>query len=247
MMSWQNWQTCDFSFATQDEVHLWLIPVEESEKFYPFLSTTEKNRADKFRVPMARQQFVVAHGSLRILLGKYLKIPPSVIQFKLNPFGKPYLEGQKIFFNISHSHEWVLIGLSPKMEIGVDIEKIRQDLKLKQLAKRFFSIEEVEQLNKLPQNLVADGFFNAWTRKEAYIKARGKGMSISLSGFTVNLIPNQPACLLNTIHDPDSIKNWVLSALPVPPNYKAAFVVNGRHFSVQKWYGKHLFKITFEE
>ncbi|APF18131.1 4'-phosphopantetheinyl transferase [Caldithrix abyssi DSM 13497] len=243
MTEWIEWRQCPFRFKDANEIHVWLLPVEHSERFMPFLSADERHRAQKFRVPSARAQFVVSRAALRLLIAAYCQLDPAKIQFKLNSHGKPYLENHPIFFNVSHSYDWALIGLSPKFEIGIDIEKMRPDLNLPQLAGRFFSADEVEQLNSLPSHLYAEGFFNAWTRKEAYIKARGKGLAIPLSGFSVSLKPSEPAVLKSTEHDPQALQQWKLSEIPAPQGYKAALVVRSSRFNIKHWSGKELFKL----
>ena len=239
MKTWLDWQNCLFTFEHHSQVDIWLLPVVQSDHFLQYLTQDERRRANKFRVQTARDQYVIARATLRLLLKKYFRLKNNEIQFALNPYGKPYLAGHKIFFNVSHSYQWVLIGLSNRTEIGVDIEKIRPDLNLTQLANRFFSQKEVELLHQLSKDQIAEGFFNAWTRKEAYIKARGMGLAIPLSGFSVELRPGQPARLLETSHDPQAIKKWFLSDIPAPENYKAAMVANTPDFELKLWFGRH--------
>lgn len=236
MNTWQDWHNCPFKFENSVQVHIWLIPVTYEERLIQFLTEEEIHRAQKFRVQNARDQFVVARSALHLLLKRYFNL--QHVQFILNQYGKPYLDGVNIFFNVSHSYDWVLIGLSPTIDLGVDIEKIRTDLNLTQLANRFFSEAEVSFLNQLPDAKKAIGFFNAWTRKEAYIKARGRGLSIPLSGFSVELRPEHEAKLIETSHDPAAVKNWSLKSLPAPNGYRAAVVANAPHFNLKLWNGR---------
>ncbi len=243
MKAWLNWRDCSFKFDRSDQIHIWLLPVQKSEQLLQFLTKEEIQRANKFRVQNARDQFIVARAALRILLQRYFHLEGKSFHFKLNQYGKPYVDQSNIFFNVSHSYEWVLIGLSQAIDLGVDIEKIRLDLNLSQLAKRFFSEKEVAFLNQLPKAQKAIGFFNAWTRKEAYIKARGMGLAIPLSGFSVELRPGYEAKLIETSHDPGALKKWSLKDLPAPEGYRAAVVAQATDFTLSLWSGKNFTEI----
>ncbi len=239
MDNWHSWQTCLFNFDASHQVHIWLMPVRNSEPFLKFLTEAEIQRANKFRVQTARDQFVVARAALRVLLNRYFQLESPTIQFKINQYGKPFLEHPNIFFNVSHSYDWVLIGLSQEMDLGVDIEKMRSDIDLPKLAERFFSKKEVSFFNQLPEAQKAIGFFNAWTRKEAYIKARGMGLAIPLSGFSVELRPEHPATIIETSHDPAAVRKWSLKDLPAPEGYRAAVVAQAVDFNLKLWSGNH--------
>ncbi len=243
MKDWIKWQSGSFYFEKETDIHVWLIPIRQSTRFLEFLSEMERRRANRYRVESAREQFVVSRASLRLLLEAYCHIPYQQIEFELNDFGKPYLKNGQLLFNVSHSYQWALIALSQTLEIGVDIEKVRPKLNLRQLATRFFSTTEVEELNQLPPKDLSTGFFNAWTRKEAYIKARGKGLAIPLSQFSVSLSPGQKAQLKETTHDPQAVQQWALTDLPAPKGYRAALAVKAQHFNVLRWLGEDLFKL----
>src|SRR5579872_1541004 len=184
---------------SQCEVHVWRadldLPAERIESLSQILSADERVRASRFRYDIDRNRFVVAHGALRILLARYLGAKPYAIEFSQNEFGKPLLNhnhSKELHFNLSHSGTLALFAFA-RAEVGVDIERIRPEFTTEQIAERFFSTDEVNDLRALPIHLQAVGFFNCWTRKEAYIKAWGKGLSMPLSDFAVSLRPGDPA------------------------------------------------------
>jgi len=249
MRNWKTWNRDAFSFKLSNTVHVWLLSLifddSQIDYFKSLLSEDEKNRAARFRFDKPRKQFIAARGQLRILIAAYTKLLPEQIRFKYNSYGKPSLEmpanSARLFFNVSHSHQLALIAFSNQYELGVDIEWVPPDFNGLHLASRFFSQKEVKQLRQVPEALKNEAFFNAWTRKEAYIKARGKGLSIPLSGFSVTLIPGEPARLIETGHDPEAVHSWSVKDLPVPSNYKGAVVANTGQFEVKLWNGENLF------
>lgn len=191
----------------------------------------ERERADKFRVEWARRHFVVARATLRTILGGYLKARPEKLRFRYSPFGKPYLSGQTgqegLHFNLSHSHELAVCAVARGRSLGIDIEYLRVDFDYLQLAAHFFSPSERATLGALPVESRARGFFNCWTRKEAYIKAHGSGLSLPLNQFEVSLAPCEPAALLNCAYDPREVVRWTLRELSLAPDYVAALAVEG--------------------
>jgi 4'-phosphopantetheinyl transferase len=222
-------------FLNVDEVHIWqiqldqpILPITELEGY---LSPDELERAHRFRFPIHSQRFVVARGSIRKILARYLDAYPGELRFSYSPYGKPALEtefgGDKICFNLSHSHALGLLGVTRRRAVGVDIEYIRADLADIQVARRFFSSREVETLLSLPAEVQKDAFFNCWTRKEAFIKAIGEGLSMPLDRFDVSLAPGDPPNLLATRPDPAQALQWKLYDIHPGPGYAAAMAVQG--------------------
>jgi len=143
--------------------------------------------------------------------------------------------GDAIRFNMSHSHGEALYAVTRGREIGIDLEFIRCDLEVEQIAERFFSQCEIATLRALPVSLRKHAFFLCWTRKEAYIKARGQGLSLPLDQFDVSLIPGEPSALLSTQPDSDEALRWSLQELTPAPGYAAALAVEGRGWSLSCW------------
>jgi 4'-phosphopantetheinyl transferase len=225
----------DLTLST-GELHIWRAPLDVAEEFVKgfaaHLSADEIARAEKFVFARDREHFIVARGILRMLLGRYLRKPPAGIAFCKGPRDKPYLRAETgeppLQFNLSHSHGLALYAFAMQREVGIDLEKLRPDFASTEIAERFFSRLEQEELRALPPELRTEGFFLCWTRKEAYLKARGDGLRIPLESFDVTLTPRQPAELRST----DSAR-WTLLSFTPAPDYVAAAVAEGSAWSTQ--------------
>ena len=239
------WQPPSTLVLAGDEVHIWLAsleqPAERVRQLLATLSPDERERAERFYFEKDRRHFVVARGILRALLGSYLQMPAPSLHFTYNPYGKPTLDlpgrSPALSFNLSHSHERALYAFAYGREIGVDIEYMRPlafDEYL-ELAKHHFSSREYATLSALPEAEHKQAFFNCWTRKEAYIKARGKGLSLPLGSFDVSLAPNEPAELLASREAPYTVTDWSLRVLTAPNEYAAALMAEGRAWRVRYW------------
>ena len=169
---------------------------------------------------------------MRDILSYYTDVPATDVQFSYGPKGKPELSGSldqsKIRFNLSHSSELALLALTRGLAIGVDIEWIKADFASDDIAERFFSNTEVQTLRSLPPDQRTEAFFSCWTRKEAYIKALGEGLSVPLDSFAVAFAPGMAAALLHVKVDPAEVKRWSMYNIPVSDGYKAAAVVQGK-------------------
>jgi 4'-phosphopantetheinyl transferase len=226
-----------------DEVHVWRASLNltrsQIENLGRTLATDELERAGRFHFPEHRDHFVAARGVLRAVLGRYLGVEPSQLRFCYGPHGKPELAervgAERPHFNVSHSHGLALYAVTRDREIGVDLEYIRPDLANEAIAGRFFATGEVTTLRGLPASMKPEGFFNCWTRKEAYIKARGDGLALPLDQFEVSLVPGEPATLLRTAYDPQEAGRWSLQALDPGPGYVAALAVEGQGWQLRCW------------
>lgn len=237
------WETPpEFVKAWRDEVHVWraCLDVQSShvQRLALMLSADERERAERFRFQRHRDHFVAARVFLRILIGQYLQKEPDQIQFSYNPYGKPYLaqEGNHApSFNLSHSEGLALYAVTRDREIGVDVEHISKQIEVDSIAERFFSSREVAAFRSLPQRLRRQAFFTCWTRKEAYIKAKGEGLSTPLDKFSVSLSPGEPAMLVDVQVDPKEVSRWSLSELNPDPRYVAALAVEGHDWMLRCW------------
>jgi 4'-phosphopantetheinyl transferase len=229
--------------AARDEVHVWLMALDQSPSYIrgllSILSADERDRASRFHFPKDHDNYVVARGTLRIILGRYLGMEPYRLRFSYTYYGKPALEksfeGESLRFNLSHSHGLALLAVARDRELGVDIEWIRAGISDEEIAERFFSDKEVRMLRGLPRDLQDIAFFNCWTRKEAYIKAKGEGLSMPLSVFDVSLVPGEPAALLETRRDPLECARWSMRELITAPGFAAAIAVEGNDWSLRRW------------
>lgn len=222
----------------QDKVHVWRASLEQPEEtlrqLRRLLSPDERSRAERFYFERDRRRFVVARGRLRQLIGRYLDLAPEAICFSYNAYGKPALARQAhpdaaaLCFNLSHSHELALYAFTCGREVGIDVEYMRRDIEYEELARHSFSAQEQAVLHALPLDLKSEGFYNCWTRKEAYIKARGAGLAIPLDLFDVTLRPGEPAVLLASREDTREPQRWQFTALAPGPDYAGALAVEGR-------------------
>jgi 4'-phosphopantetheinyl transferase len=221
-----------------DEVHVWRAPLDLDPDTLSGLKTTlapdEISRAGRFVFPRDRHRFVAARGILRQLLAAYLVCSPRSLRFHYGQYGKPALHPGNpevsLQFNLSHSQGLALYVFGINRAVGVDLELIRPDFGGEELAQHFFSPREQMDLHALPPDLIAKGFYNCWTRKEAYVKARGDGLQIPLDSFDVSLIPG----CRETLNSTDSSR-WELRSFELEPQFVAAIVAEGsgwelRHF-----------------
>ena len=197
------------------------------------LSADESQRASRFHFEDDRARYIVAHASLRDILGRYLHCEPRDVKFSTNEYGKPFLPDNNIEFNLSHSGGYALIAVTRARKIGIDVELVREDIELENLVRRYFSPRELSEWMALPPEQRTLGFFHCWTRKEAYIKAQGLGLSLPLDGFDVSL--GEPAVLRATRHDPSEAARWSLRSLDVESNYAAALAVEGNDLEFRFW------------
>jgi 4'-phosphopantetheinyl transferase len=222
-------------------VHLDGVPAR-FDRLEKLLSPDEVDRARRFQFERDRRRFTVARGALRTILGGYLQLNPMSIVFDYGPQGKPFLAPATSFirFNVAHSGELALIAVSRERELGVDVEFVRSLTGAEQIADGFFSPREAAVFRSLPRDLVETAFFACWTRKEAYIKARGGGLSIPLDRFDVSLEPGKPAALLEVRDDPIEASRWSMVELQPASGYAGALVVQGEGWNLSycDWSGE---------
>lgn len=216
---------------TGREIHAWPVIVRGSKsavaRFQSFLSPDETTRAAAFRFEDLRRSFLLSRGALRILLGGYLDVSPEEVLLIHGSHGKPGLAqaasgSPALDFNVSHSGEMALFAFTSGCELGVDIEQVRPLEDMTKVSSHFFSREESEELRSLPPDERERAFFLCWTRKEAYVKAVGNGLSIPLDSFRVTLRPGEPARFLHLDHDVSLAQAWMLHDLEVASGYAAA-------------------------
>jgi len=226
-----------------DEVHVWQANLEltpaQVQHLRGVLAADELARGDRFHFEKDRQHFIAGRGMLRTILGRYLSVAPDHLRFYYNRYGKPFLaaesDHQRLNFNLSHSAGLALYAVTRNREIGIDLERIRANFEYEALAERFFSPREVAVLRTIPAEMKLEAFFNCWTRKEAYIKAHGKGLSLPLDSFDVSLAPGEPVTLLATRDEPQEASLWTLAALMPGRGYVAGLAVRGGNWRYQSW------------
>ena len=237
-----------------DEVHVWRASIDpdglDVQGMWATLAADERSRAGRFYFQKDRERFVAGRGLLRAILGRYLGMDSDQLQFCYNSYGKPALTresgGEILLFNLSHSHGLMVCAVTRHRQIGIDLERICGNLAGEKVAERFFSPREVGTLRALPACIQGQAFFNCWTRKEAFIKAKGQGLSLPLDQFDVSLRPGEPAALLDTTWDPQEACRWSLKELDPGPGYVCALCVEGRHWQLKccEWSTQHLPRTT---
>jgi 4'-phosphopantetheinyl transferase len=212
---------------SENTVYIWSFPTKASPHvvatFERVLIPEERDRAFRFRFHHLYASFVIAHGALRHLLGRYLNCDPAKVPLVYSLKGKPAVEPpSSLQFNMTHSGDLAVIALTLRREIGVDVEQIRPLPDMQQIADSFFCPEEASEVMSFPQTERERAFFLCWTRKEAYIKATGDGLSAPLDSFRVTIHPDSPARFLHVQHDETEAQAWTLHDLQVAVGYAAA-------------------------
>lgn len=193
------------------------------------LSEEETRRASRFRFDQDRTRFVVCRGTLREILASYLKIEPQTVEFTYGEHGKPYCMAptgrivSPIRFNVSHSAHYAIFAVSTS-EVGVDIEVIRPMPEMEALVERYFSVPERKAFYSVAPDLQLKAFLSCWTRKEAYVKARGDGLSNPLDQCNVSLAPSLPGRSVNAHGAPSDQLEWSLHSFDVFTDTVAALV-----------------------
>lgn len=197
--------------------------VETTERLQRVLTPDEAERVSRFRFDHLRSSFVLSRGALRLLIGRYLHIAPQDVEFSYGSKGKPRLAASTgLDFNASHSGALALFAFTLGCEIGADVEQIHTVHEMHALVARFFSPEEAAEWTSLPADQRELAFFSCWTRKEAYLKAIGEGLSAPLQNFQVTLRPGDPPRFVHIEHDETAAEAWTLQDLALDAKYAAA-------------------------
>ncbi|OGT46675.1 MAG: hypothetical protein A3F17_05135 [Gammaproteobacteria bacterium RIFCSPHIGHO2_12_FULL_41_15] len=227
-------QTEQAPLLSKHILHVWdtELTATESELLlaYQLLAPAEQQKANRFVIAIIRQRYILATAFLRRILSHYLECAPQDVCFRWGVYGKPYLaDDTNIQFNLSHSHDRALVVLTRDQEVGIDIERyVARHLDVLSLADRFFSREESCALLTLPAEDRLIAFYRLWTRKEAFIKATGQGLSFGLNNFTVSFQRDDWDCLLSVEDSAKLARRWALGPiLQVEPDYTAAVSTQG--------------------
>ena len=225
---------------SESEVHVWSLWIPDVRgqirDISRSLSEEERARGARFVREEDRERFGLSHGLLRELLGAYLGVDGATLPFQANAWGKPALVPRErwpaLRFNMAHSGEAILYGVGIGREIGVDVEKIKDDFDFLELARSQFSPEEWLELSGMGGGVAArEAFFRCWTRKEAYLKARGEGLAEGLGHFSVALRPGQKPMIFRSAGEEPL--DWTMSDLEVFHGYASALVAAGRDLQVK--------------
>lgn len=225
------------------EVHIWrsglTVSAQTLDALSLLLSPDERERAGRFVFERERRHFTVARGVLRLLLAAYSASAPADLVFGYGPEGKPFLAGPPddagLAFNLAHSGDWAVYGFTRSGRIGVDVERHRDLKDIGQLAATVFSARELATWQALPAHQRQTAFYAGWTRKEAFVKALGAGLSFPLDRFDVALDPGQPPRVLEVRGDPAEAGRWRLVAFSPAPDLSGAVALDGQQTTLTFW------------
>jgi 4'-phosphopantetheinyl transferase len=219
-------------------VHLYYLdlarPPAELEELTALLSPDEKGKASRFQYAHLRRRYIAGRGQLRLLLSRYLDVPPASIAFAYGATGKPGLAGagNALTFNLAHSEDLAVLAFAQNRQIGVDVERLRELPDMQAMAQRYFALPEQAELLTLPAGEQLPAFYRIWTRKEAFVKATGAGLARALTSFVVSCSAAAPVVTdLATIGDAHAIV-WTMAHLDPAPGYVGALVVEGDNWQL---------------
>jgi 4'-phosphopantetheinyl transferase len=218
-----------------DEIHVWRCCLQQPEErrhvLLASLSSEERQRGERFHFEHHRRQWTAARGFLRAVLAGYLNRPASEIRFRYHDLGKPALADDQnagnLQFNLSHSAEGALLAVTRGLALGIDLELVRPMENMLSLAARYFAAREAQELERVAPAQQELAFFNCWTRKEAILKACGKGLSLPLDRFVVSFQPGEPARVLDVAGQPGEAERWLLHALTPWADYVGCVAYQG--------------------
>ncbi len=211
-------------------VHIWRMQVDTAfsrlAQLRQYLSEQECAKVDRLIRPVHQQRAGVAYAALRAVLSCYVRVAKQELVFTKGSHGKPYLDGSDgVYFNMTHSGSMLLIAVMQDCEVGVDVERVDENIEFLKLAERFFAEPEYLALEALPKKQQLRAFYRCWTRKEAYIKAIGLGLSFALKDFVVSLQPDGLNCLLSVKHSDKEAKKWSLGSVYAAPGFEATIAL----------------------
>jgi len=235
-----NWPAApDSPRLRESEVHVWAfaldVPPERISALATTLSTDERQRAEQFRFPRLRERFIVGRGGMRAILARYTGSDPSRLQFSYSLRGKPRLTDSALEFNLAHSDELALLAVTDSVPVGVDVELIRPMPDGLDIARRFFAASEVAAFADVPTDAHDEAFFNLWTRKEAWLKATGDGISESLSKVEFTFRPGDTARVVAIDGNPRAAVEWSLSELQPAVGFTGAVALRVGEIRLNCW------------
>ncbi len=216
-----------------NEVHIYYVQIDSVKKIIPvikkFLTEADELKIKKFIFEKDRIVHTISAGVLENILSRYLPDRKNNINISYNEYGKPFIDNMdgetNITFNLSHSGDLILYAITDNRNVGIDVQEIREINSIDDIVESNFSEKEIAVFNSLPAELKLKAFYTCWTRKEAYIKAHGKGLSYPLNKFTVSIIPEEDAELLSD--ENCSVSDWFLKDIMLSEGYAAAVAVEG--------------------
>jgi 4'-phosphopantetheinyl transferase len=216
------------------QVDCWAVPAVTApphDALLKLLSAGELDRAARFHFERDRVRYISRHAALRLLLSRYLKMEPQSLVFSEEANGRPVLAhtGAGLHFNLSRSGDLALLAVSPAAAVGVDVEEMRNIPDLIQVARHHFAAVEFDNLNRLSSENQLAGFYAIWTRKEAFVKAMGTGLSYPLSAFTTGRTDQPPVLQIGDVPQDD----WTMADLAPGEGYAGALAIGQPGISIR--------------
>lgn len=226
-----------------NNVHIWKIsltpPPPQLPELHKLLSSDEQDRAQRMKFRQPQQTFIITRAVLRLIVGRYIHAEAQSLRFSQGPHGKPFLIHPTltppIFFNLSHSHQLALLAFALNREVGIDLEYKHRERNYPSLINRVCSDQEKSILASLAPSQQNYGFLTCWTRKEAYVKGTGKGLTIPLNSITVSRPPSTRVPLLQLDDDNQESSRWTMHDIQIDRDYTAALVVAGHDWHPSYW------------
>jgi 4'-phosphopantetheinyl transferase len=225
-----------------NEVHVWhtdlIIPKNGAVALLQVLAPDERDRASQFELESLRNEFIITRAFLRLALARYTNTKASELEFRTTANGKPELAKESsVRFNLSHSAGVAVLAIARDRRVGVDVERIRNDVDAIDIAERFFSRQETDWLRGQSRLELIPAFFSCWTAKEAYVKALGKGLSLPLSGFGIVPRSGAPRLRVEIYDNPEESRRWSMWQLDLGPGLRGALAVEGEdcRLRLRKW------------
>jgi 4'-phosphopantetheinyl transferase len=217
-------------------IDIWTIPLDSADhpldESLALLSEDERSQANRFAFPEIKRRYVLAHAGLRIVLAEYIPEKPGAMRFEINAFGKPALaQGTthgNIQFNLSHSGELALVAVTRDRPIGVDVEWIKPLADHLKIASRYFAADELDALKNVSASKSQEAFIQLWTGKEAFIKARGEGLNVPFSQFSLATLIEHPGRTSTRVRLPGDRTDWSVYRLKLVDGYLGAVAAAGR-------------------
>jgi 4'-phosphopantetheinyl transferase len=225
-----------------DTVHTWAFSLGGSDAFVSVcrdsLSPAELQRADRFVFARDRTRYTVAHCVLRHLLSRYCGVSANSLDFKVTSTGKPSLQipsapTASLCFNLSHSDDRALLGVSAGRELGVDIERVRSDIEALDISRHYFFGSEREAIEAALSDMRDTIFFRYWVAKEAVLKAQGVGLGFPLDRFCVNFLPDGDAAQIETLDPAVLERDWTVRILPCESGWAGAVAARGTDWNIR--------------
>lgn len=219
----------------EGEAHLWIAQPDEIRepgllaRYQNVLDPTERRAHGRFHFEQHRHQYLVAHALLRWVLSRYVPGTPAAWRFERGVYGRPEISyaccSSKLRFNLSHTNGLVACAVVSGADIGVDVEEIRRRESLLKMADAVFSAQEADALRCVSKEAQVARFFDYWTLKEAYIKARGMGLALPLNGFSFHVVDGEPLRIGISPELEDEAQGWSFFLLQPTTRHRAALAL----------------------